>query len=176
MNPTHKTSWIKGADLLIKALQTLPVSLRKETVLLLVGEGGEAMKRELDMDVIPLGFVSSDRLKVLAYSAADIFLFPSRADNAPLVLLETMACGTPTVAFAVGGVSDMVRPGVTGLLADAEAPGQLSARIVELLENPELRANLRLQCRAIAEKEYSLDSYVEQHAMLYRELLESVAA
>lgn len=176
MNPSHKASWIKGADLLVKALQALPASLRKETVLLLVGEGGEALKRELDMDVIPLGFVSSDRLKVLAYSAADIFLFPSRADNAPLVLLETMACGTPTVAFAVGGVSDMVRPGVTGLLAEPENAKQLSERIVDLMEDNMLRERMRRQCHEIAVKEYSLDFYIDRHRALYRQVLESIPA
>ncbi len=175
MNPSHKTSWIKGADVLVKALRELPSALKKETVLLLVGDGGEAFARGLDMGVISTGFVSSDRLKALAYSAADAFLFPSRADNAPLVLIETMACGTPTVAFNVGGVSDMVRPGVTGLLADPEDHKQFAARIVELLENTPLRAHMRLQARAIAEKEYPLDLYVERHAALYREVLASGA-
>lgn len=176
MNPSHKASWIKGADLLVKALQELPISLRKETVLLLVGEGADAFARELDMSIVPMGFVSSDRLKALAYSAADLFMFPSRADNAPLVLIETMACGTPTVAFRVGGVSDMVRPGVTGMLADPEDFQQFAARIVQLLEDADLRAHLRRQCREIAVKEYPLDLYIDQHAALYRQVLDSVAA
>lgn len=176
MNPSHKASWIKGADLLVQALQEIPDSLKKETVLLLVGEGAEAFTRQVDIPAIPLGFVSSDRLKALAYSAADLFVFPSRADNAPLVLIETMACGTPTVAFRVGGVSDMVRPGVTGLLADPEDPKQLATGIVQLLEDANLRVHLRLQCRAIAVKEYSLDRYIDHHVALYQQVLESVAA
>jgi len=46
--------------------------------------------------------------------------FPTRADNLPLVLQESMACGTPMVSFKVGGVPDLVRPGITGYLATPE--------------------------------------------------------
>jgi len=50
----------------------------------------------------------------------DLFIFPTRADNLPLVLQESMACGTPMVSFKVGGVPDLVRPGITGYLATPE--------------------------------------------------------
>ena len=69
MNPSHKASHIKGADVLAQALQELPSSLRNETVLLLVGEGANAFASELDITTIPLGFLSSDRLKAIVYSA-----------------------------------------------------------------------------------------------------------
>jgi glycosyltransferase involved in cell wall biosynthesis len=59
-------------------------------------------------------------MKAIAYSAADLFLFPTRADNLPLVLQESMACGTPMISFKVGGVPDLVRPGITGYLANPE--------------------------------------------------------
>jgi glycosyltransferase involved in cell wall biosynthesis len=47
------------------------------------------------MEVFNLGYIGGDRMKAIAYSAADLFLFPTRADNLPLVLQESMACGTP---------------------------------------------------------------------------------
>ena len=176
MNPSHKAAWMKGADLLVRAIQDLPASLRRETVLLLVGEGGEALGTRARYDHVPLGFVSSDRLKALAYSAADLFVFPSRAENFALVLIESMACGTPAVAFRVGGVPDIVRPGLTGFLAEPEDPKQLAAGIVQLLEDAELRARMKRQCREIAVKEYTLDLHIERHVALYRQTLESVAA
>jgi glycosyltransferase involved in cell wall biosynthesis len=175
MDPSDKTAYIKGADLLVQALRTLPPSIKRQTVLLLVGEGGDTVAREVDMAAIPLGFVTNDRQKVLAYSAADLFVFPTRADNLPLVLLESMACGTPTVSFSVGGVPDVVRPGITGFLAEAQDAKGLAAGIVELLEDNHLRARLRLRCREIAEKEYSLPLYVDRHLALYRESVACVA-
>ncbi len=171
MNPSHKASHIKGADVLAQALQELPSSLRKETVLLLVGEGANAFASELDITTIPLGFLSSDRLKAIVYSSADLFVFPSRAENFPLVLIESMACGTPAVAFKVGGVPELVRPGVTGLLAEPENAKQLAERIVQLLEDAHLCDRLRRQCREIAVKEYSIDLHIDRHVALYQQTL-----
>ncbi len=175
MNPSHKASFIKGADLLAQAIREMPPLLKKETVLLLVGQGGETFAKELDMAAIPLGFLSCDRLKALAYSAADVFVFPSRAENSPLVLIESIACGTPVVAFRIGGVPDSVRPGVTGFLAEPENHKQFSEGIVQLLEDTHLRKRLGHQCREIAVKEYPLNLHVDRHVALYQQTLKSVA-
>ena len=53
------------------------------------------------------------------FSAADVFVLPSLEDNLPLTGLEAMACGTPIVGFDTGGIPDYVRPGVSGVLAQA---------------------------------------------------------
>jgi glycosyltransferase involved in cell wall biosynthesis len=176
MNPSHAGARIKGPDLLARAVREMPPALKKDTVLVLIGEGSDALIGELDIATIPLGFVSSDRLKALAYSAADLLVFPSRAENAPLVLIEAMACGTPAVAFSIGGVPDMVRPGQTGVLAEPEDPKSLAAGIVRVLENPDLLRDLRGHCRRTAVDEYSLDQHIERHIALYRQALRSAAA
>src|SRR5262249_6681530 len=64
----------KGGDLLVKALQSLPASLKAETVLLLLGDGGEATMDVAGIQALNLGYVSSDRLKAIAYCAADLFV------------------------------------------------------------------------------------------------------
>jgi glycosyltransferase involved in cell wall biosynthesis len=141
-----------------------------------MGDGSETLTHDFDMTVMPLGFVSSDRLKAIAYSAADLFVFPTRADNLPLVLIESIACGTPVVSFRVGGVPDIVRPGLSGFLADPEDSKQLSTGIVQLLEDGPLRTRLSGHCREIAVKEYNLDLYVNRHITLYRQVLDSAGA
>jgi len=98
---------------LLKALSSLPASLKAETVLLILGNGGKA--EAAGIASLNLGYVSSDRLKSPIVLLTCLF-FPTRADNLPLVLQESMACGTPMVSFKVGGVPDLVRPGITGYL------------------------------------------------------------
>jgi len=176
MSASDKVSHIKGADLLVRALRELPASLRSETVLMLAGEGGEAIAREVSMKTVCLGFVSDERLKTMAYSAADLFVYPTRADNSPLVTIESLACGTPVVSFNVGGVPDMVRPGITGALAEPEDYKQLAVNIIEFLEDEHLRDRLSRQCREIAVKEYSLDIFLNRHIALYQQTVAAVEA
>ncbi|MGZ9190101.1 MAG: glycosyltransferase, partial [Nitrospira sp.] len=104
------------------------------------------------------------------YCAADLFVSPTRADALPLVLMEAMACGTPLVAFDVGGVPDLVRPGVTGSLARPEDSGDLAHAIAELLGDESRRRTFGDNCRAIALAEYSASSVAARHIQLYETL------
>lgn len=101
------TNFQKGGDLLLKALQSLPESLKAETVLLLIGKAGKTIAETTGMQVFNLGYVSNDRRKAICYSAADLFLFPTRAETFGNVALESIACGTPVVSFKVAGVSTL---------------------------------------------------------------------
>ena len=160
----------KGGDLLLKALQRLPESLKNETTLLLLGNKGQAVAEAVGMQAVDLGYIGSDHLKTIAYSAADVFVSPTRAEAFPLVLLESSACGTPVVSFNVGGVPDIVRPGVTGYLAEPEDANDLSRGIVQLLEDEDQRNFMSEQVRFIAQEEYNMPLYVQRHIDLYRKL------
>lgn len=160
----------KGGDLLLKALHCLPESLKANTLLLTMGETGGASEN-LGMKTVNLGYVGDDDKKAIVYSAADVFVFPTRADNLPLVLQESMACGTPMVSFEVGGVPDLVRPNITGYLAAPEDFQGLSQGIVDLLENSALRDRMRENCRTIALQEYRLEQQAQRYLELYQEIL-----
>ncbi|BBD69178.1 group 1 glycosyl transferase [Nostoc commune NIES-4072] len=161
----------KGSDLLLKALHHLPEYLKAETVLLTLGEGGETITKTLGIQTLNLGYISSDRLKSIAFSAADLFVFPTRTDNLPLVLQESMACGTPMVSFKIGGVPDLVRPGITGYLAEPEDALDFCSGIVKLLEDKELRDRMSENCRTIVLKEYSLELQAQRYIELYQQVL-----
>ena len=161
----------KGGDLLFKTLSDLPKSLKNELVLLTFGRGGDTPQNQVGIDTVNLGYVSSDRLKSVAYSAADLFIFPTRADNLPLVLQESMACGTPMVSFNVGGVPDLVRHNITGYLAALEDTGDLSNGIVQLLEDSSLREKMSHNCRETTLKEYPLELQAKRYIDLYKQVL-----
>ena len=158
----------KGGDLLLKALISLQPSLKAQTLLLTLGNGGEAIAEKVGIQTLNLGYVTSDRLKSIAYSAADLFIFPTRADNLPLMLQESLSCGLPVISFDIGGVPDLVRPGVTGYLAVAEDIKDFSHGIIQLLEDKNLRDRLSKQCRDIALQEYSLALQAQRYIDLYR--------
>ncbi|MEO0683508.1 MAG: glycosyltransferase family 4 protein [Cyanobacteria bacterium J06649_11] len=161
----------KGSDLLISALQKLPDVLKSEIVLIAMGEGGGALADSSDIQIIPLGYIGGDRLKVIAYAAADISICPTRADNLPLVLQESMACGTPMISFDVGGVPEVVRPGLTGLLAKAENSTDFSEKMIQLLTDKKIQQKMAISCREIAIKEYSTELQASRYINVYQKML-----
>lgn len=135
-----------------------------------MGAGEVPAENDLGLQHISLGYTGSDRFKAIAYSAADLFLFPTRADNLPLTLQESMACGTPIISFAVGGVPDLVRPGKTGYLAKPEDSNDFAQGIIELLEDSSLREYMREQCRQVACTEYSLSLQAQRYIEIYENI------
>lgn len=161
----------KGGDLLIKALSSLPESLKAETVLLVFGNDGQVLSEAVGISAHDLGYLSDDSSKAIAYSAADLFLFPTRDEVFGNVSIESQACGTPVVSFRVGGVPEHVRPGITGYLAEPDNAKDFGNGIIQLLENESLRNQMSQQCRAIALEEYNLRLYAQRHIDLYKSLL-----
>jgi glycosyltransferase involved in cell wall biosynthesis len=106
-----------------------------------------------------------------AYADADLFVLPTRADNLPNTVLESLACGTPVVSFDVGGVGDAVRHLGTGWLAPPEDVESLATGIRTLLADDELRARLGRNARALAEQEWDSRVEAERFAALYEELV-----
>ena len=161
----------KGYDLLQKALSALSSSLKSETILLLLGTGGDTITGSLNIENIDLGYIANDRIKALAYSATDVFVSPSRSESFGLTILESMACATPVVAFRVGGVTDLVQDGVTGYLVEPENSNDLCDGIASLLENKPLRQRMGEECRHLALRNFSLDDHVQRFRELYNKVI-----
>jgi len=158
----------KGFNLLSRALS----GLRDVPNLFLVTVGrGEPVVAD-HVAHLHLDRLNDDALLALAYSAADVLAIPSLQDNLPNTVLEAMSCGVPVVGFDVGGIPELVRPGVTGLLAPAGDANALSAAIGQLLQDPAKRAEMGRNCRRIAVEEYA----PEVQARRYRALYERVAS
>ncbi len=113
-----------------------------------------------------LGRVENDAVLALFYSALDIFVCPSLQDNLPNTVPESLACGTPVVAFPIGGLPDMVRPGVTGWLCDSVSAASLRETLAYALIDPTL-LRLRETCRLIACKEYATSTQADAYRRLY---------
>jgi starch synthase len=131
-------------------------------------------------DMLPKGEV------ITLYSHADVFVCPSVYEPFGIINLEAMACETPVVASAVGGIPEIVVPGETGLLVAFEAEGgdspeprdpeafarDLAAAITELMQAPERRAALGRASRERVLERFSWSRIADMTAEFYRELVE----
>ena len=154
----------KGMELLQQAL----VSACDTPNLMLASVGHAEWTANTNIPHRSLGAIDDDRLLSFAYSAADLFVIPSLQDNLPNTVMEALSCGTPVVGFAVGGIPDMVRPGVTGALAPPNDAAALGATIASLLNQPERLAEMSAQCRRIALAEYGMNTQAHRYMKLYQ--------
>jgi glycosyltransferase involved in cell wall biosynthesis len=168
----HMDRPLKGAGLLVEALERIPDEERRNCTLLCFGKSSRPMIARMPMPVVDLGYLSHDRVKALAYAAADFVVNPSRAECFGLVALEAMACGTPVVAFGVGGLTELVRPMETGLLAEPENADDLSLRIRKMIAEPALRTATGENARRLAEAKHDIREQVRRTMDLYRERIE----
>jgi glycosyltransferase involved in cell wall biosynthesis len=120
-----------------------------------------------------LGFLPTTEQQRLAYSAADVFVMPSHAETISQTIVEAFACGTPTVAFAVGGIPELVRDGETGFLAPPLDAGRLAAHARWLLDHPEERLAMGRGGMALVRREYDARRQVRLSIDLYERLLDS---
>ena len=160
----------KGGAVLLAALEMLPLALKNSLILLTFGHRMPEL-RNLGITTIELGYLDSDRLKPLVYSAADIFVLPSMADNLPLVLQEAMACGTPLIGFDVGGIRDLVRHGETGLLVNPGDGEALSDAILAIIEDGARRRFMGQRCIDIAKNEFDVIAQANSYADLYARIV-----
>ncbi|MGQ9898621.1 MAG: glycosyltransferase [Acidobacteriota bacterium] len=157
----------KGADLLEAALASIPARQRQQITLLVMGGDTPRSYRRLGCNLALLGRISSDRLKAITYTTADVFVSPAREEAFGLVLQEAMACGTPCVAFAVGGMPDLVRHEVTGLTVAPEDVHGLACAIIRLMEDATLRQQLGAEARNVVLREYTLERQASQALAIY---------
>jgi len=90
--------------------------------------------------------------KVHEGQAADIFINTNRIDNMPVAVVEACALGMPVVATAVGGVPDLLKDGVTGLLVPDDDDQMMVEAIKRLLDDSELAERLSANGRRLAER------------------------
>lgn len=104
-------------------------------------------------------------------SAADIFCLPSYREGFGQVIIEAAACGIPSVASRIYGVTDAIDDGKTGLLFKPGDAGELAQTLLRLIDDPELRNSMGLQAKARVEEKFNSDLITAQQMQIYRQAL-----
>ncbi len=163
----------KGYDLLAAALNALPAASREKTCCLIFGASHGESSPPLPLPTRFLGVLHDEISLALAYSAADVFVCPSREENLPNTIMEALACGTPVAAFAVGGIPDMIDHRVNGMLAAPHDPHELAEGIAYILARDDRRRHMGKAAREKVLQQYDMPVVARKYVALYEELLNS---
>ena len=128
----------KGATYMIEALKILSASLqhdvKEKLFLVIAGHGEGSILKDIPFPYKFVGLLNDDRILALAYQSADIFVCPSIEDSGPMMMNESIMCGTPVVAFNMGGALDLVHTGRTGYRARLKDSEDLARGIAGILD------------------------------------------
>jgi rhamnosyl/mannosyltransferase len=146
--------------------------------LVVIGEDGgqraalESRARELHLSdrLHLLGHLDDDALLAAAYREARLTVLPSEYEAFGLVLLESLAAGTPVVASRVGGIPEVVEDGKAGLLVPPKSPSALAEAIVRLWNDRDLARRLGEYGRTQTVPRFQWDALVDRLDALYREV------
>ncbi len=164
----------KGFHHLISALQVLDCDEWRSRLELVVFGRAEAS------ETLPMGFkthylgkIDSDTSLAMAYSLADVFVAPSIQDNLPNTVVEALSCGTPCVAFDIGGMPDMIKHKQNGFLAKPfdikELASGISWTLNNQLSNQSKGIDLSKIARGFALDNVELSSQANKYIQLYQE-------
>jgi glycosyltransferase involved in cell wall biosynthesis len=162
---------IKRLDLFVSTAAYLAGRIPNSKFIITGGGRQEQWLRQLVGDsglrdrVILLG-ERNDMYDVLR--AMDVLLMCSDHEGVPMVMLEAMTLGTTVVSRNVGGISEVIDHGSTGVLVSSGNPKALGDACMELFEKPDLRASLAQAARALICQKYSAEKNAESVLQVYR--------
>ncbi len=170
MNVHNLADERKGIRDAIEAIRLLTF---KPLVIAFGSASSSVQEQFKDIDLRCLGFVDNHALVAKFSAMADVLLYPTFADNLPNSVLETMACGTPTVGYRTGGMPDMVEHMVNGWLCETGDIARLAAGLEFAHSHPSVLRVWSEKCRELAIEKFSRKQFLNAHLALYRRVLES---
>ncbi|MDP8213957.1 MAG: glycogen synthase [Candidatus Euphemobacter frigidus] len=163
----------KGMEYLIDAADDIPVQVVFEAVGADTKDYEDRMMEKVKgkKNIVWIHENLGDEKNVELYSSARIFVCPSVYEPFGIINLEAMACDTPVVASAVGGIKEVVIPDETGILVDPGSSEQIAAAVDKLLDNPEMAVTMGKNGRRRVEKYFSWERIADQTREMYESLL-----
>jgi glycosyltransferase involved in cell wall biosynthesis len=161
----------KGFHLLVDALKRIQLQVNPNDYELVVF-GASSGDNSFLMKTHYLGRLQDEISLALVYAAADVFVAPSVQDNLPNTVLESLSCGTPVVAFDIGGMPDMIAHKENGYLAHGFDTAELASGLLWVVEGINRWRGLSDEARRTVLHSFTLKCSADRYFRLYEEILE----
>jgi glycosyltransferase involved in cell wall biosynthesis len=160
----------KGLSYLLKALELMEGNSSKHTdfEILTFGKSDSKIFNNLPFKVHDLGILSKVEKIAEAYNAADLFVLPSLEDNLPNTIMESLACGTPVLAFKTGGIPEMIEHKKNGYLAAYKSVEDLKNGIDFFMDHPQPET-LSENAVEKVQRTYSEELVAEKYMKVYED-------
>jgi len=162
----------KGMEYLIDAADEIPVQRVMEAEGADTKEYEDRMREKVEgkKNIVWIHENLGDEKNVELYSSAGVFICPSVYEPFGIINLEAMACETPVVASAVGGIKEVVIPGETGILVEAGQPEQIARAVSQLLRDKDKARMMGRNGRKRVEAYFSWESIAQKTKELYESI------
>jgi len=159
----------KGFHLLVEALKRLEHDVDPMDYQLAVF-GATSGDDSFSIETNYLGKLSDEISMAIVYAAADVFVAPSVEENLANTVLESLSCGTPVVAFDIGGMRDMVSHERNGYLVNGIDTNNLARGISWVVSDDQRWIHLSQNARETVERSFTLRDAAGRYLDLYDEL------
>ena len=162
----------KGISELIKILEIMSEDLKSSVHLIVLGNGDDLnLNLPSNFIVRKVGYVSDEILYSEYLKSADIFLFPSKDDNLPVMPINSIACGTPVIAFDVGGCSDIIEDNFNGYLIAPFNLLSFAKKTISLINDDGKLKSFSINASSLAKEKFSEKRMAEQYYNLFKNVL-----
>lgn len=161
----------KGFDLLYEGIKQLTAKWSSKSELVVFGASEPKNPPDFGLPVHYIGCLHDDVSLALLYSAADVMVTPSLQDNLPNTVVESLSCGTPVVAFDVGGMPDMLDHKRNGYLVKPFDTNDLAVGIDWVLSDDNRHKELCIKAREKAVACFDIEKVAVQYADLYESIV-----
>lgn len=161
--------WKGGSDLL-DILKRINAYAKEKINLIMLGEGQlEGADRFSNFQVYYGGYIHDENLMSEYLSASDLFIYPTRADNLPNVLVESIACGTPCITFDVGGNSEIINHNYNGIVIEPFNFDHFATETVNLISDANRISDFSTNCINLIQKLFLCESMVDSYYRLFED-------
>ncbi|MDP3913235.1 MAG: glycosyltransferase [Bacteroidota bacterium] len=163
----------KGLSYLMDSLNILHKEISKaegeKIGIAIAGNIETEILQSIPFDTYLLGYLNSKTELPLAYQMADVFVSPSIQDAGPMMVVQSMMCGTPVIAFEMGNAFDYIIDGETGYKVPLYDTIILKEKIISLLQLPkEEKHKMSIKCREIGLSKSSSDMFEKKFISIFK--------